>query len=93
MKDLLSAHKIMMKRYKAVIASHALDDKEFLMKFCDTAQTLTNPDKLSRWVGYIQGILCDRKILDLDFERDISRGIYKPIYESLGYDTSTVDVE
>ncbi len=93
MEELLNAHRFMMRRYKSIIENKNLDDKEFLVNFCNTAQTLTNPDKLSRWLGYIQGILIERKIIDTDFERDVSREIYKPIYERLGYDSSTVDVK
>jgi hypothetical protein len=85
----------MMRRYIAVIQARdpKLHDEDFLVKFCETALTLKNPDKLSRWVGNIQGTLIDRKILNTQFERDISRALYKPIYNQLGYDSSTVNVE
>lgn len=93
MEELLKAHKFMMDRYRSIIVAHDLEDKDFLVNFCDTAQMLTNPDKLSRWVGYIQGVLIERKLIDTTFERDVSREIYKPIYERLGYDSSTIDVK
>ena len=83
----------MLRRYKSIIINNNLPDSQYLTAFCDTGQTITNPDKLSRWVGYIQGILCDRSILDVDFERDVSRELYKPIYEAMGYDTTTVTVK
>ena len=83
----------MMCRYKSIIEGRNFKDEEFLLNFCNSALTLTNPDKLSRWVGYIQGVLIERKIIDTEFERDVSREIYKPIYERLGYDTTTVDVK
>ena len=92
MEELINAHKSMMRRYRSIIINYNLEDKEYLIKFCDAAQTLRNPDKLSRWVGYIQGILIDRTIIDTNFERDISRELYKPIYEKLGYDTTSVNV-
>ena len=83
----------MIKRYRSIIEGKNFKDEEFLLNFCDSALTLTNPDKLSRWVGYIQGVLIERGILDTKFERDVSREIYKPIYERLGYDTTTVEVK
>lgn len=83
----------MIRRYRSIIEGKNFKDEEFLLNFCDSALTLTNPDKLSRWVGYIQGVLIERGILDTKFERDVSREIYKPIYERLGYDTTTVEVK
>lgn len=93
MEELIKAHYFMVKRYRSIIKGKNFKDEEFLLNFCDSALTLTNPDKLSRWVGYIQGVLIERGILDTKFERDVSREIYKPIYERLGYDTTTVEVK
>ncbi len=89
---LIDAHKIMMNRYRNFIIWSKFTDEQFLLNFCDTAQTLTNPDKLSRWVGYIQGVLIERKVIDTDTERNFSREIYKPIYDELGFDSTTIDV-
>jgi hypothetical protein len=89
---LIDAHKIMMNRYRNFIIWSKFTDEKFLLNFCDTAQTLTNPDKLSRWVGYIQGVLIERKVIDTDTEREYSRTIYKPIYDELGFNSTTVDV-
>jgi len=93
--ELIAAHQHMMRRYISVIqtCNPKLHDEDFLIKFCKTALTLKNPDKLSRWVGNIQGTLIEREILNTQFERDISRALYKPIYDRLGYDSSTVNVE
>jgi hypothetical protein len=93
MEELIRAHYFMIRRYRSIIEGKNFKDEEFLLNFCDSALTLTNPDKLSRWVGYIQGVLIERGILDTKFERDVSREIYKPIYERLGYDTTTVEVK
>lgn len=95
MEELISAHKHMMCRYKSIIQAYdpALLDQDYLVNFCNAAQMLTNPDKLSRWVGFIQGTLIERTIIDTDVERNYSREIYKPIYNKLGYDSSTVDVD
>jgi len=95
MKDfskLIDAHKFVLRRYKAIILHNGFNDEVFLVNFCDTAQTLSNPDKLSRWVGYIQGILIERKLIDTDIERDFTREIYKPIYDELGFCSNTVTV-
>jgi hypothetical protein len=93
MEKLIDAHKFMMRRYRDIIEGRNFKDEEFLLNFCNSALTISNPDKLSRWVGYIQGVLIERNILDTDFERDVSREIYRPIYEELGYDTTTINVE
>ena len=90
---LLDAHRLMINRYRNfIIGKNFIDEKE-LIGFCDLAMDLQNPDKLSRWVGYIQGILIERKIVTVESERNWSRAIYKPIYEKLGYDTTTREVE
>ena len=91
--QLTKAHKFLLReRYYYMIERSEFKDKERLLNFCNAAQTITNPDKLSRWVGYIQGVLIERGILDIHFERDLTREIYKPIYESLGYDTTSITV-
>ena len=94
MSELLAAHKTMILRYRTIVVhtSEPIVD-EFLLQFCDEALKLTNPDKLSRWVGFIQGVMFERGWVNTKRERDFSRGLYKPIYEKLGYDTTTVDVE
>lgn len=37
-------------------------------------------DKLSRWLGFIQGILIERKATTIDAERDFSRGYFHEAY-------------
>ncbi len=93
MDELIRAHYFMIRRYRSIIEGRNFKDEEFLLNFCDSALSIANPDKLSRWIGYIQGVLIERGILDTKFERDVSREIYKPIYERLGYDTTTVEVK
>ena len=93
LEKLIKAHKFLLReRYYYMIERSEFDDKLRLLNFCNAAQTITNPDKLSRWVGYVQGVLIERGILDVNFERDLTREIYKPIYESLGWDTTSIDV-
>lgn len=43
-------------------------------------------DKLSRWLGYIQGVLADRGKLDVAAERDRTRPIFHEAYEAMGID-------
>jgi hypothetical protein len=95
MEELIAAHHWMMRRYKKIILAHEpkLTDEEFLVKFCDSAMTLNNPDKLSRWVGFIQGTLIEQKVVKTYIERNLSRELYKPIYDKLGYDSTTVNVD
>ena len=92
MLDLLDAHIFMMRRYRDIITGRGFEDETFLVNFCEEAIAIKNPDKLSRWVGFIQGTLIERNVIDTDFERLLSRNLYKPIYEKLGYDTTTIDV-
>ena len=37
-------------------------------------------DKLSRWLGFIQGVLAVQGIIDVDEERDFTRPIFHKLY-------------
>jgi hypothetical protein len=39
-------------------------------------------DKLSRWLGYIQGVLAARGIIDVQQERDLSRPLFHAAYSN-----------
>ncbi len=91
--NLIDAHILMINRYRFLINASNLPDKYFLLNFCDTAVTLTNTDKFSRWIGFLQGILFERGMIDIEEERNVSRQIYKPIYDALNMDSRTVDVK
>jgi hypothetical protein len=41
-------------------------------------------DKLSRWLGYVQGILVYHKIIRVNDERDFSRPLFHEAYERDG---------
>lgn len=90
MSELLEAHKTMIRRYRALLVSNSGEQR--WINYCDTALTLTNTDKLSRWVGFIQGVLFSQGQITIEEERDYSRDIYKPVYQALGMDSTTVDV-
>ena len=47
-----------------------------LVRLCDEAITNAHAypfDKLSRWMGFVQGVLAAQSIIDVDEERDFSR--------------------
>lgn len=39
-------------------------------------------DKLSRWLGFVQGIMAARGLLDVDEERDRTRPIFEAAYKA-----------
>lgn len=39
-------------------------------------------DKLSRWLGYVQGVLTVRRIIDVQEERDLSRPLFHAAYST-----------
>ena len=41
-------------------------------------------DKLARWTGFLQGVLANAGFLDVDMERDRTRGIFESAYKELG---------
>lgn len=92
--DMIEAHKILMERYIEVIKNSTMTDgeKAHWINFCITALSVKNSDKLSRWVGFIQGLLYGRGFITVEEERDFSREIYKPIYDKYGLDSSTITV-
>jgi hypothetical protein len=43
-------------------------------------------DKLSRWLGYVQGVLCEKGVTTTDKERDFSRPLFHEAYRNEGID-------
>lgn len=41
-------------------------------------------DKTSRWIGFIQGCLASKGMLDVNVERDRTRPIFHEAYEAMG---------
>ena len=41
-------------------------------------------DKLSRWIGFVQGCLSMRSVFKADEERDFSRPIFHKVYANAG---------
>lgn len=52
-----------------------------------------NPDKISRWVGFVQGILFMNNPIEIEEERNSSRKSYKPIYQKLNMTSTSIEVE
>lgn len=41
-------------------------------------------DKLSRWLGFIQGVLTLRSVIQVTEERDLSRALFRTAYKNAG---------
>lgn len=43
-------------------------------------------DKIARWLGFVQGCLATRGLVDVDEERDVSRPLFHAAYAGSGTD-------
>ena len=50
-------------------------------------------DKSSRFLGFIQGVLCAHGILDVDKERDYTRPLFQEVYKQNNIKQETIEVE
>lgn len=41
-------------------------------------------DKLSRWLGFVQGVMCARGLVTVEGERDLSRPMFHAVYRAAG---------
>ena len=62
----------------------------------DNAENLMTEDKVSRWLGFIQGVLFSMNLLNIGHERDFSRELFHKAYEDSGIEkpkslTATLD--
>lgn len=92
---LASATSILFQRYQNIIAAQADDplaeDNRLSLKnlawMCTEggrdAHTLPI-DKASRWLGFVQGCLASRGLIDVDEERDVSRPLFHQAYRDSG---------
>lgn len=60
-----------------------LDNLEFLLTRILEDESLPE-DKIHRWIGFVQGVLAARGIIDVNFERDRTRPIFHDYYRSIG---------
>lgn len=50
-------------------------------------------DKTNRWIGFIQGVMWTRELIDIDEEREFTRPLFHSYYESHGIEKPTpVDI-
>jgi deoxyribodipyrimidine photolyase len=85
----------MFRRYNTIMQPLEFENKGRLVLMCIHA--ISHPeypiDKLSRWLGFVQGVLYSNNIIDLDEERDFSRKLFKQAYKDQGIEIpKSVDV-
>lgn len=90
----LSASLALFARYAGVLAAAkpvkeaaAGTDVPHLRWMCETAQAdgHTWPeDKLSRWLGFVQGVMTARGLLTVAEEREFSRPLFHAAYQAAG---------
>lgn len=87
-----NATKIMFLRYLDKEKFHLTDDNRNL---CLTGikEIETLPiDKLSRWLGFIQGYIIFSKQSSVEDERNFSREFFQSAYKELGLTVRSIDV-
>lgn len=60
-------------------------DADHLIWMCETARTNLGSwpiDKVSRWLGYVQGCLTFVRLIDVGEERDFSRPLFHAAYDN-----------
>ncbi len=93
----LDATRIHFQRYSEIIAQQDFDqdplasDERLSLKnlawICKEGFEASGSlpiDKISRWLGFVQGCLTMRGILDVDGERDFSRPLFHEAYRNEG---------
>jgi hypothetical protein len=67
--------------------------KEYLLNFCKKAleEKKMTVDKLSRWLGFIQGVLIMNGVLEQEQERTRTRAIFQEIYKKYNIIQEKVD--
>ncbi len=74
----------MFQRYKEILQNQDFDGPDktssaHLRWMCDEALGSDYPiDKLSRWLGFVQGVLIMQNVTTVEAERDYSRPLFKP---------------
>lgn len=46
-------------------------------------------DKINRWIGFVQGVLWEKGLIDIDEEREFTRPLFHSYYESHGIEKPT----
>lgn len=58
-----------------------------LIKMCETIldnEVSMYDDKVSRWLGFIQGVMFSQYLISIEDERNISRSLFYKAYEEMG---------
>ena len=55
----------------------------------DNDESNMTEDKVSRWLGYIQGVMTVHKWINVPEERDLTRPLFHQAYEDMGIDKPT----
>ena len=74
------ATKICFERYCYKFQKYLTDSELALCNEAIKSINIYPIDKLSRWLGFIQGILIERKATTIDAERDFSREYFHEAY-------------
>ncbi len=89
--SLKEAHDLCFDRYQEILQSVAdwdsppQTDRRHLLWMCQEAKKNQWPDdKTSRWLGFVQGVLAARGLLDVSVERNITRAWFHQAYKTKG---------
>lgn len=63
-------------RYRRMANEHRCEDLNDLLDQFNRGVPLL---KQNRWLGYIQGVLIERKVTDVKTERDWTRPLFRPL--------------
>jgi len=69
------------------------EDLSICVSMCAASETIENGDKLSRWVGFVQGILYVEGVLSIEDMRNSTRESYCNIYSRFGLPIESVNVK
>jgi hypothetical protein len=98
---LYHAHKAIFERYVNLLSQYSGDridsatDLGHLLKMCQEGieNTTMLDDKASRWLGYVQGVLASKGLIDVDEERRFTRPLFHEAYRLMGAtDMPTISV-
>jgi hypothetical protein len=89
---LYKAHCEIFKRYIAILKEADPGDRGdktspgHLISLCE--QAIKRPDapddKVSRWLGFVQGVMAVKGLISVDEERDLTRPLFHRAYEEMG---------
>lgn len=84
MKTLEGLQRMIPLEYPPDDSPHSVANAVWMIETC-IAECHTFPiDKLSRWIGFIQGVLACNGLLDVKAERDRTRPFFHEAYAAMG---------